>query len=75
MKETTRRNFVRDSIVAGAAATATAGPGLLARGSEASSTEMPIKIVAISCQPTKRQDHRHLTEGLPRSGQGRQPCD
>jgi len=53
MKETTRRNFVKDSIVAGAAMTATAGPALMAQGSEASSAEGPIKIVAICCSPRK----------------------
>ncbi len=50
MKSVTRRDFVRNSVAAGAAVSAIAGPAM---ASEAASAGETIKIVAISCSPRK----------------------
>lgn len=55
MKATTRRDFVRQSVITGAAVAAAAGPGLIAQGAEASSANGSITIVAISCSPRQGQ--------------------
>ncbi len=50
MKSVTRRDFVRNSVAAGAAVSAIAGPAM---ASDAASAGETIKIVAISCSPRK----------------------
>jgi multimeric flavodoxin WrbA len=50
MKNVTRRDFVRSSVVAGAGISAVAGP---AAAPAAASAEDKVKIVAISCSPRK----------------------
>lgn len=52
MGNVTRRDFVRNSVAAGAAVSAIAGP---AAASDTASSEDKVKIVAISCSPRKGQ--------------------
>ncbi len=55
MDSTTRRDFVRHSVMTGAAVAAASGPSLLAQGTETSTGNNKIKIIAISCSPRKGQ--------------------
>jgi multimeric flavodoxin WrbA len=53
MESVTRRDFVRNSVAAGAAVAATVAPGAAAQ--PAVSSDGTIKIIAISCSPRKAQ--------------------